>query len=239
MVDWPYWEKGKTILSNAEQRKRRSQLSPRREPVQERARTRTRQILDTTGRLLEEVGLNDLTTILIAKELGVSVGSLYHYFPNKHAILYAMGEQWLASMTAALEELELAELERMPLGDFVDELIGRLLAVYREQRGLLPLVQAMWGIPELHELDERHDELIISHLTGMFRRMGFACPPNEMNRLARATLETCHAIFLVIVNQAGVRSDRTREDLKQMLLTMLNAHRDESRPAGLDDVEAP
>ncbi|WP_250460853.1 TetR/AcrR family transcriptional regulator [Microbulbifer litoralis] len=226
-------------MSNAEQKKRRSQLSPRREPVQERARARTRQILDTTGRLLEEVGLNDLTTILIAKELGVSVGSLYHYFPNKHAILYAMGEQWLASMTAALEELEGAGLEQMSLEAFLGELIERLLAVYREQHGLLPLVQAMWGIPELHELDDRHDELIIRHLTDMFRRLGFRCPPNELNRLARTTLETCHAIFLVIVNQVGVRSDRTREDLKRMLLTMLEAHRDEGHPAGLDDVEAP
>ncbi|WP_346836437.1 TetR/AcrR family transcriptional regulator [Microbulbifer sp. SAOS-129_SWC] len=226
-------------MSNLEQRKRKSQLTPRRAPVQARARERTRQILDTTGRLLEEVGLNDLTTILIAKELGVSVGSLYHYFPNKHAILYAMGEQWLASMTTALEEMEQQDLGDVTLEQFLDDLIERLLAVYREQRGLLPLVQAMWGIPELHELDERHDELIITHLTGMFGRLGFVCPPNEMNRLARATLETCHALFLVIVNQRGLRSRRTQADLQQMLLTMLDAHRAEARPGDLDDVEAP
>ncbi|SDZ82402.1 TetR/AcrR family transcriptional regulator [Microbulbifer marinus] len=226
-------------MSNTEQKKRKSQLTPRREPVQARARERTRQILDTTGRLLEEVGLNDLTTILIAKELGVSVGSLYHYFPNKHAILYAMGEQWLASMTAALEELAQQDLENVSLQAFVAELLERLVAVYREQRGLLPLVQAMWGIPELHELDERHDELVINHLTDMFKRLGFVCPPNEMNRLARATLETCHALVLVVVNQQGVRSRRTQEDLQQMLFTLLDSHREESRPAGLDDVEAP
>ncbi|MBB3060002.1 TetR/AcrR family transcriptional regulator [Microbulbifer rhizosphaerae] len=226
-------------MSNAEQRKRRSQLAPRREPVQARARERTRQILDTTGRLLEEVGLNDLTTILIAKELGVSVGSLYHYFPNKHAILYAMGEQWLASMTAALEELAGEDLEQLSLEAFLDQLLEKLIAVYREQRGLLPLVQAMWGIPELHELDERHDELVISHLMAMFARQGFTCPPNEMNRLSRTTLECCHALFLVIVNQKGIRSRRTRDDLQLMLLTMLQSHRNENRPGGRNDVEAP
>lgn len=238
MVDWPLFEGG-TALSNSEQRKRKSQLTPRREPVQARARERTRQILDTTGRLLEQVGLNDLTTILIAKELGVSVGSVYHYFPNKHAILYAMGEQWLASMTAALEELAQGNLEEMQLEQFISELLDRLVTVYREQRGLLPLVQAMWGIPELHELDERHDELVINHLSGMFKRLDFQCPPNEMNRLARATLECCHALFLVIVNQRGVRSERTRDDLQQMLLTLLGRHRDDNRPSGLEDVEAP
>ncbi|MEX2963553.1 TetR/AcrR family transcriptional regulator [Microbulbifer sp. TYP-18] len=226
-------------MSNIEQRKRKSQLAPRRAPVQARARERTRQILDTTGRLLEEVGLNDLTTILIARELGVSVGSLYHYFPNKHAILYAMGEQWLTSMTTALEALADCELELMPLEQFVQELLDRLVAVYREQQGLLPLVQAMWGIPELHELDERHDELVINHLIAMFRRLDFLCPPNELNRLARATLESCHALLLVVVNQCGVRSARTQEDLQAMLLTLLSRHRRERRPAGLDDVESP
>ncbi|GAA5523618.1 nucleoid occlusion factor SlmA [Microbulbifer aestuariivivens] len=221
------------------QKKRKSQLAPRREPVQARARERTRQILDTTGRLLEEVGLDDLTTILIAKEIGVSVGSLYHYFPNKHAILYAMGEQWLSSMTAALEELAEADLENMTLEAFIAELLERLLGVYREQRGLLPLVQAMWGIPELHELDARHDELVIRHLTKMFRRLKFLCPPNEMNRLARVTLETFHAVFLVIVNQQGTRALRSRVDLQQMLLTLLVRNRNEEKPSGLDDVEAP
>ncbi|MFV8782724.1 TetR/AcrR family transcriptional regulator [Microbulbifer sp. SA54] len=226
-------------MSTAEQKRRKNQLAPRREPVQARARERARQILDTTGRLLEQVGLNDLTTILIAKELGVSVGSVYHYFPNKHAILYAMGEQWLASLTERLDELAASELEQLSLEAFLDELLELWLSVYREQRGLLPLVQAMWGIPELHELDERHDELVINHLVAMFERLGFACPPNEANRLARATLETCHAILLVIVNQQGVRAQRTRDDLSRMLMVLLEPHRNESRPSGLDDVEAP
>ncbi|KUJ84708.1 MULTISPECIES: TetR/AcrR family transcriptional regulator [Microbulbifer] len=226
-------------MTDTDQKKRKSQLTPRREPVQARARERTRQILDATGRLLEEVGLDDLTTILIAKEIGVSVGSLYHYFPNKHAILYAMGEQWLASMTKALEQLGEADLEGMTLEGFTGELLERLLIVYQEQRGLLPLVQAMWGIPELQELDARHDELVIKHLTGMFHRLNFQCPPNEMNRVARLTLETFHSIFLVIVNQEGTRARRTRDDLQQMLLTILVRNRDEASPSGLDDVEAP
>lgn len=206
-------------MSNTEQRKRKSQLTARREPVQARARERTRQILDATARLLEEVGLNDLTTILIARELDISVGSLYHYFPNKQAILYAMGEQWLASISTAMHELAQRDLETMSLERFIDDFSGCLLGVYREQRGLLPLVQAMWGIPELHELDKRHDALVISHLVEIYRRLGFKCPPNELNRLGRLALETCHALLLVVINQAEKRAQRTLEDLRQMLFS--------------------
>lgn len=226
-------------MSTAEQNRRKQQLAPRREPVQARAKERARQILDTTGYLLEKVGLNDLTTILIAKELGVSVGSVYHYYPNKHAILYAMGEQWLASLTERLDELAARELEQLSLREFLDDLLARWLSVYREQRGILPLVQAMWGIPELQELDDRHDEFVIGHLVNMFWRMGFTCPPNEANRLARAALETCHAMLLVVVNQEGVRAQRTQEDLLTMLVVMLESHRHDEKPSGLDDVEAP
>ena len=69
-------------------------LKPRTEPVQKRALERREAILRVTALLLEEVGQDDLTTILVAKRANISVGTLYHYFPNKYAILNALGEQW-------------------------------------------------------------------------------------------------------------------------------------------------
>ena len=59
----------------------------RAQPVQKRAQERRNLILGITAELLEEVGQDDLTTILVAKRAGVSVGTLYHYFPNKYAIM--------------------------------------------------------------------------------------------------------------------------------------------------------
>ena len=61
------------------QEKRKSELSPRRKPMQQRARERTQQILDITARLLEEVGIDDLTTILIAKELEKSGDIVFQF----------------------------------------------------------------------------------------------------------------------------------------------------------------
>ncbi|MGO3346672.1 MAG: TetR/AcrR family transcriptional regulator [Marinomonas sp.] len=65
----------------------KTNLAPRNDPVQNRFIRRSKQIIDVTGELLERVGLDDLNTIIIAKEVGISIGSLYHYFPNKYAIL--------------------------------------------------------------------------------------------------------------------------------------------------------
>jgi len=56
---------------------------------------------------------------LVAKRAEMSVGTLYHYFPNKYAILYALAEQWLGEIDTVLRELEAERLETMSLKKFV------------------------------------------------------------------------------------------------------------------------
>ncbi|MDA8782535.1 TetR/AcrR family transcriptional regulator, partial [Porticoccaceae bacterium] len=178
-------------------------LTPRNQPVQKRAMARRNQILEVTAELLEQVGQDDLTTILVAKRVGISVGTLYHYFPNKYAIMYALAEQWVGEMDVALQELEADDLENTSIKKFVDRSIDRMLLVYTNQRGLLPLVQAMFGVPELKELDLIHDDLIINAMARMFDRMEIASEPSELGRLGRVYLEISHALLLVVVNQSN------------------------------------
>ena len=122
-------------------------LTPRNAPIQKRALERRAKILEVTAELLEEVGQDDLTTILVAKRAEMSVGTLYHYFPNKYAILYALAEQWLGEIDKVLQELEGERIESLSLKKFVDKTVERMLLAYTNQRGLLPLVQAMFGVP--------------------------------------------------------------------------------------------
>lgn len=225
---------------NERQEKRTNSIVPRRLPVQERAKQRTRQILDVTARLLGEVGFDELTTILIARELGISVGSLYHYFPNKQAILYALGDRWLETMSQALTDIEALPLEALDLNAFADRAVDRMLVVYRDERAILPLAQAMWAVPELRDLDERHDQMIIERMMAMFRRLGCLSSDNELNRLGRAYLEMTHALSLVVVNQLGRRAERTLVDLKRLVATLLAPHlRDDVILDGPDDIEGP
>ena len=123
---------------------RKQHLSPRREPLQQRSLARAQQILDVTARLLDELGFDALTTILIAREMGISVGTLYHYFPNKHAIMYAMAEQWLREVERSLAEIDSWQLADLAPEQFVDRLIERQLAAYKARHGILHLVQAMF-----------------------------------------------------------------------------------------------
>ena len=196
-------------------------LSPRSKPMQKRAQKRRESILRVTALLLEEVGQDDLTTILVAKRADISVGTLYHYFPNKYAILFALGEQWIDEMEAALLEIEAAEIEKLSLRRFVEQCVDRLLAAYKAQRGLLPLVRALQGVPELKELDSRYNEMMVSALARMFERLEVAERPAELTRLGRSYHEFSHAMLLLLVNQGSADSLKTLNDLKYLTLSLL------------------
>ncbi|MFT5721595.1 MAG: AcrR family transcriptional regulator [Motiliproteus sp.] len=199
-------------------------LTPRRDPVQQRSRKRAQQIIDVTGALLERVGFDDLNTTLIAKEVGISVGSLYHYFPNKHAILYAMGRRWLEGIKIILDQIDQWPLETLTLEDAVERLIMINFKEYKKQQAMMTLVQAMFSVPELRALDIEHDELVISRMAAVFKRLGLLRHLNERERIARFYLEMTHSLFLVLINQSGERARRTLVDLKLMAYTLLARH---------------
>ncbi|MDG2501485.1 MAG: TetR/AcrR family transcriptional regulator [Porticoccaceae bacterium] len=193
----------------------------RAQPVQKRAQERRNLILGVTAELLEEVGQDDLTTILVAKRAGVSVGTLYHYFPNKYAIMYALAEQWVGEMDVALQVLEAEPVESYSVKRFVEGSVERMLAVYTNQQGLLPLVQAMYGVPELKELDLIHDELIIASMARMFKRMDISSKAHELARLGRTYLELSHALIIVALNQNKADAEKTLGELKFLNLSLL------------------
>lgn len=93
----------------------------RRSPSQSRARDTVAVILEAAARILEEAGPRGLTTNKVAERAGVSVGSLYEYFPRKEAILVALARDRLArdkeEMTAAIatSEGEVASVVRAVL----------------------------------------------------------------------------------------------------------------------------
>jgi AcrR family transcriptional regulator len=211
-------------LASVQKKGKIQELSPRNAPVQGRSKLRSKQIIDVTSELLERVGFDNLNTILIAKEVGISIGSLYHYFPNKHAILYAMALRWLEGIETVLNEIDQWPVESLSVDELVDRMLAINLKVYKKQKAILTLVQAMFSVPALRELDNQHDDLVISRMAALFKRIGIQRHLKERERLARLYLEMTHSIFLVVVNQKGDRAKRTLADLRMMVCTLLHHH---------------
>jgi AcrR family transcriptional regulator len=78
-------------------------LEPRKSPVQARSAASVNAILEATIQVLLQVGKERLTTTRVASRAGVSVGTLYQYFPNKSALLQAALKRHLDAVTEAVE----------------------------------------------------------------------------------------------------------------------------------------
>ena len=86
-----------------------SRSEPRKSPVQARSTASVDAILKATVQVLLKVGKEKLTTTRVAARAGVSVGTLYQYFPNKSALLKA-------AMRLHMEEI-FAEVEKVCVGE--------------------------------------------------------------------------------------------------------------------------
>jgi AcrR family transcriptional regulator len=80
-------------------------LEPRKSPVQARSMASVEAILDATIQVLLAVGRERLTTTRVAARAGVSVGTLYQYFPNKRALLQATLRRHLEDIGQTIERV--------------------------------------------------------------------------------------------------------------------------------------
>ena len=78
-------------------------LSPRKPPVQRRSRETLKVIHEASIQVLLSHGIHGLTTTRVAERAGVSVGSVYQYYPNKQALLAAVLQQHLEDVIGQME----------------------------------------------------------------------------------------------------------------------------------------
>ena len=71
--------------------RRTVELLEKNKPRQERAKRTYEAILTAAAELLVEVGVERISTNLVAERAGITVPALYRYFPNKYAVLHALG----------------------------------------------------------------------------------------------------------------------------------------------------
>jgi len=99
----------------------------RREPVQVRSQQRVELLLDTTAELVDEVGIEGVTTGLLADRAGVSIGSVYRFFPDRISLMRALCdrnlERYVVRFTSALEDDQVADWHAaldMTIAQFVE-----------------------------------------------------------------------------------------------------------------------
>jgi len=99
---------------------------PRKAPVQARSAVTVKALEEATIQVLLTGGLERLTTNRVARRAGVSVGTLYQYYPNKQSLLFALLEQHMEKVSEAMEAA-CNNARGRPLLEMVGEVVQRFL----------------------------------------------------------------------------------------------------------------
>jgi AcrR family transcriptional regulator len=113
-------------------------LSLRNAPLQARSRARLGRVLDAAEELLERDGADRFSTTAVARMAGVSVGSVYRFFPDKESIVEALAVRYwsdFADLVAGVAEAD----EQDPVADPAVTVLSVLAAGFRARPGFLAL----------------------------------------------------------------------------------------------------
>ncbi len=197
--------------------------SPRRRPRQARAQATVDAIVKATARVLVDEGYDRASTNRIAQAAGVSIGSLYQYFPSKEALVAALVEShqegMRARLAAALENERPETLEQR-----ARVLVEALLLAYRVDPRLDHVL--CQEVPKVGELEKVYG--FEQQLAQVCRSFLFTA--NESIR----AIDVDRAIFLIVnavpgVIRAAVQGDpegtgdsRLAGELSDMLVRYLS-----------------
>lgn len=141
--------------------------------TQRRSKDKVQRILDTTLAMLSIGPADKVTTNDIAKNAGISIGTLYHYFPKKEAVFYELFRRWLEQTLDILDSVDADFDGSEQLEDYVDALFERLS---RDEKinspGHWQLRRAMGSSRELAELEAHHQQQVTRRLISFQKRFG-------------------------------------------------------------------
>ncbi|MEM9054377.1 MAG: helix-turn-helix domain-containing protein, partial [Pseudomonadota bacterium] len=103
--------------------------SKRAAPNQSRSQKTLELILAAASDLLEDVGFERLSTNLICKQAGLTPPALYRYFPNKYAVLKALGERLMERQNALVGDWGQDGIDPDTLADEIALFLEQTIAV--------------------------------------------------------------------------------------------------------------
>ena len=149
---------------------------PRVEPRQQRSRETYDRILNVAAEIFSELGYAGTTTNKVAEAANISIGTLYHYFPDKDALLYALAERHLSAGTASIAAtFQRLRESKYGLEESLRTVIGVIVRMHVDEFHLHHLLYD--SAPRSKELQQRlyeADRLISDEVAWHLERVGVA-----------------------------------------------------------------
>jgi AcrR family transcriptional regulator len=192
--------------------------TPRKLPQQDRSKVTVDAILTATTHILIEEGYDKASTNRIAERAGISIGSLYQYFPNKESLIAALRDRHVSSMMAMIES-KLKDLDNAPIEVVLPELVKANIAAHAIEPALHKVLHEQ--VPRLNQAESENSmtKLLQNYLAEQCDRL----TPQNLEYIVFIVERTVEALThaAVIERPELLHNRQLEQEINQMLLCYL------------------
>lgn len=193
-----------------------------RAPQQERGQRRVEQILDAAEAVFAEHGVGAATMQLIAERAESSVGSLYHFFPNKEAVVEALGARYAEMVKATNQEAMPLTMVHLPTAALFDRIL----------QGQLAMLERTPAFEAVHDAVHRNcpaiydalNEALVGHV-GQFLALRYpTMPAAERAASAMVSVATVHSVVELLGRVPAEYRAAVMQEAHAMLVRHYSGH---------------
>jgi AcrR family transcriptional regulator len=214
----------------------KARTKPRKTATQQRSRLTVDALLEATARILLKEGYDRASTNKIAAEAGVSIGSLYQYFPSKEALVAAVIERHIGEMMQLVREA-LAKAAALPIREATRALVKVMTDAHRVNprlhRALVEQVPRVGQLEKIQDIDREAHALVHRYLEA--HRDALAVADLELAAFICVTTVESLTHAAVVYRPEAVRDGKAEAFIDEVSLLLnrylLGAAADQARSA--------
>ncbi|HSI48867.1 MAG TPA: TetR/AcrR family transcriptional regulator [Ideonella sp.] len=199
-------------------------VSPRKAPRQARSQATVEAILDAAARVLIERGYAAANTNLVAERAGVSVGSLYQYFPNKDALITALHDRHSRQMDEVMDRA-FAASEHLPFDAALQHIIEGVVEAHRVEAGLHRVLETQLAGLDMLSSHEETEARIAEQMGRLLERYPDQVRVPNLRLAVYMLMHALHALVHAVVatRPSGVSLKTATHEIVRMTRLYLSS----------------
>ena len=198
-------------------------INPRKKASQKRSKETVKAILDATAHIIEEEDLDKLNTNIVALEAGVSIGSLYQYFPSKESILAELINRELRkNLDKVKVKIEAISIDQK-IDEFVFELIDTISTLFKRKRRLRLFLfnKLPRGLmTEVHEIEDEIQSIVFNKL----KEFKFGFTDHELNLKTYIIIHSFVGLMHgTLAKGRKIKEEDLRNEIKKLVINQLSS----------------
>lgn len=193
-------------------------VRPARAPQQDRGLRRVESILDAAEAVIAEVGVDAASTNAIAERADASVGSLYHFFPSKEAIIEALARRFAERKRDVNAQAIPVEMAHMPLEEVFERVVESHARFLEETPAFVPVYDAVMQGRSGGFITTELFEALVGQVRQFIATRVPEMPEEEREAAAVASVSTIHGVLLTSMRMPREKRPALHRELKRMMV---------------------